>query len=412
MMGEATSSSVIATRPGESAPTRFFSSSLWSLGNLIGVEKAHLAFHRLQARQKGAEEIYSTISVLPSPTSEGAAAARSFSRIRFQSKNSSTAPSTVFLREYAAFVGLRNILLGAGWARVVKIPSPFVSTAGGSLASVLSAKNAEARLRSYQHDSELGPFVLASEFLWVQHPESRLWRDVKDALSNLRHTVQTILADQSVWASEQSASAALNDFVSSFNSAVRTLNEGVDSFRGLLPDDPLLQGAEAAIVESVRGPVQGLPDTMDEAEEAGLRFNREGTVSLTGLQLSVSVPQTDNSPGMIRSRLVARALEKIGVTLSTDYTLQFDKEVFSAAFDREMDTIRDLFAAAPRRGEYDDGLPILRRLGTVLDTLLQAESGSFRLTEEQAERLRESRPWEAYMKAAADLRRQSLSLLV
>lgn len=402
---------VLATRPGETVPTRLTAPSLWRVGNLQAIERAHLAFHRLQARSQGAEKAQSNVRILPLSRSIGTSA-RASTSYRILPETPTDKALNVLIQEYAAFVGLRNILLGAGWTRIVKTPSPFISTSGAGLAAVLSTRSTAARMAA-PPEAAGGILGMLMEAMWVRHPESRLWREVKGALGNLRDTVSELLADQSVWTDDEAAAEAVLRFSDAFNSAIRTLNRAVSIVEGALQRNDFLEGVEAVTIEAVRGPVAGLPDRLDETAEAGLEIEKGAALSLSDLRISAAATgRSIYASGGDPRFSVIRSLERIGVVLENDYTTRFDEAAFRRTYSREPETVRDLFAGETKQGEYSDGLPVLRRLRGVLETLLEPTLGSFRMAEEAASRLAASRPWEAYTKASSDLLGGVLSLLV
>lgn len=194
----------------------------------------------------------------------------------------------------------RRRLLGTGWARIVRTPSPFISTSGAGLAAVLNALN-NAAATEPPASMPLGLVRLLSEYMWVKHPDSRAWTRIKEALAGLRDTVAGILADAAIWETADTAAAAVAEFVDAFNGSVRELNRAVSIVSGALGSNDFLEAAEGTIIESVRGPVMGPPETLDEAAETGVTVEPGAALAVNRVRLAATRPWEAYGSALARS---------------------------------------------------------------------------------------------------------------
>jgi hypothetical protein len=250
---------ILRTLPGETAPVRQYAPNIWRQGSLIALERVHLAFHRLAAAQSGGEAISQRVSVTgplggpldnTRPEDLRASAETVVREAGAETQGAQPSDITVY-KEWAAFTGLRNLLLGAGWARVVRTAEPFVSTSGAGLASVLQARSAiDALKQPSGQNAGIALAGLPALWDWVNHPRSALWQDIKDAFAELGKASSALLSN-GFFAAQGIVSASVD--------VVKVYGVGDTSESGKLPNEAI-----SITVEQMAGGMsirsQDLPD--------------------------------------------------------------------------------------------------------------------------------------------------------
>ncbi|MBN1807864.1 MAG: hypothetical protein JW909_02270 [Planctomycetes bacterium] len=185
--------SVARSLPGESVPSRNYMPPLWRRSDLLALERARLAFHRIAGKKQGSRPLVQFVRVsgpAGGPLDNAphdSITARAESIVASGDSGIGTGKARLDrIVEWAAFTGLRNLLLGAAWSGVYRISEPFVFTSGAGLASLLGARSAIDGLKSL--DPETVPQTLFSTIgIWSRSDGApgALWADVKTALESL-----------------------------------------------------------------------------------------------------------------------------------------------------------------------------------------------------------------------------------
>jgi len=135
-----------------------------------------------------------------------------------------------------------------------------------------------------------------------------------------------------------------------------------------LARDPAATRVRAGLIRAVLAPVEGQPEDLDEAPEAGLARAARRRVGLGEEQLASAARRTRAGPGRpdldrVQSPPSAfNVLNELGITAAEDDTLDIDEGRFARVLAERQSEVADLFAGA----EEGIAVRVLARVGTAL----------------------------------------------
>ncbi|MHC4916282.1 MAG: flagellar filament capping protein FliD [Planctomycetota bacterium] len=202
--------------------------------------------------------------------------------------------------------------------------------------------------------------------------------------------------------------------VEEYNAAMRRTNAELLSTRGQLAGDPAATRVRAELARAVLAPVEGQPEELDEAREAGLERAARWRTNLTeeGLAAAAGRRTTPALRGVHGVVNAFNALYELGITAAEDDTLRLDGDRFASALAERPDAVAELFSRpaeerADASGALSGGIAVrvLERLRTAL-----GESGLLELRRLALESLAEKDLGRQFA-GALGVREQALPLL-